>query len=97
MKTDPVIIRVSRNDPSDVFALFPAIPGTRDWATCTCYQHVGQHCSADYNLCIRASRPATKQEGKSLLQELQQIGYRPRIIRRAGRKYLNQRIATVQE
>jgi hypothetical protein len=70
-----VIFRISRNDSTDVYALFPEIPGTRDPSTCQCYQHDGQHSNADYAGCVRRSRPATPREYAALLAELRRIGY----------------------
>ena len=60
-----------------MFALFPADPADNYGYLCTSYQHIGQHCGADYDLCIRASRPATRREAAPLLTELRRIGYRP--------------------
>ena len=56
---DPVVIRVWKGNPDDVFALFPTDPADNYGRYCTSYQHVGQHSSADYGHCIRQSRPAT--------------------------------------
>lgn len=78
-----VVIRVSKTDPSDVFALFPADPADNYGDFCTCYQHVGQHSSADYHGCIATSRPATEAESSDLLRELVGRGYLPRVIRKA--------------
>lgn len=69
----PILFRISSNDKKDVYALFPTLPGTYERHTCTCYQHVGQHSSADYNWCIASSRPATPEEYSDLLKELTQI------------------------
>ena len=76
---DPVVIRVWRSDADDVFALFPVLPADNYGYLCTSYQHVGQHSSADYDLCVRKSRPATAEEARPLLTELRKIGYNPRI------------------
>lgn len=80
---DPVVIRVWNGDDSDVFAIFPTIPASENGLYCTAYQHVGQHCAADYHGCIRESRPATAAEAASLLAELTRLGYRPQVINRA--------------
>ena len=80
--TDPVVIRVWKSNNSDVFALFPTIPAFGHYVTS--YQHVGQHASADYNLCLSKSRPATEAEAAPLLEELRQRGYNPRPIKRAS-------------
>ena len=84
--TVPVVLRAWRTD-GGVFALFPTLPadehGVNIGHYCNAYAHVGQHGGADYRLCIRTSRPATATEGAPLVQELERIGYRPRIIQRA--------------
>ncbi len=80
---DEVIFRVSNEDGS-VFALFPYNPATDRYVTS--YQHVGQHCAADYNGCIASSRPATPEEYADLLQELRDREYNPRVITRAGHR-----------
>ena len=70
----PVIFR--KDHPAgggDVFALFPTIEGSP--GHCTCYQHVGQHGSADYNRCIYTSTLATPEEYADLLAELVDYGY----------------------
>ena len=96
MRSDPVLIRVWKGDPDDVFALFPTDPADNYGHFCTCYQHVGQHGSADYGHCIASSRPATKAEARPLLQELRRIGYRPRVIRRASPLHRAQRQAAAR-
>ena len=93
MRSDPVLIRVWKGDPDDVFALFPTDPADNYGHFCTCYQHVGQHGSADYGHCIASSRPATKAEARPLLQELRRIGYRPRVLQRASRRHHDERLS----
>lgn len=78
----PVIFRKDRT--GDVFALFPTDCADNTGRYCGCYQHVGQHCSADYDHCIRNSRPATPAEYADLKTELERIGYTLRVIRRAS-------------
>jgi hypothetical protein len=80
---DPVLIRVWKGHDRDVFALFPVLPADNAGNLCTSYQHIGQHAAADYGLCIRNSRPASKVEAADLLAELRGIGYNPRPIKRA--------------
>ena len=80
--TDPVVIRVWKTDPRDIFALLPAHPADRFGRKCASYQHLGQHGIADYDHCIRQSRPATAEEAAELLGELRRIGYNPRVFRR---------------
>jgi hypothetical protein len=66
-----------RESHPQVYALFPNIEGSP--GQCTCYQHVGQHASADYAGCITKSRPATPAEYAGLKRELESIGYTLRI------------------
>lgn len=76
-ETTPVIFRVWREDGKDqeVFALFPTIPADNYGYLVTSYQHVGQHCSADYSVCIAHSRRAFIGEYADLWSELEAIGY----------------------
>ena len=87
----PVVIRVWKDDPDDLFALFPTDPADIDGRYCGCYQHVGQHGSADYHGCIANSRPATEAEAAPLLEELRRTGYNLRVIRRAAYRYHEER------
>lgn len=93
---DPVVIRVWKGDDADVFALFPAEPADNYGHYCTSYQHIGQHAGADYSHCIASSRPATRAEARSLLQELRRIGYRPRVLQRASRRHHDQRLSAAR-
>ena len=93
---DLVVIRVWRNDPDDVFALFPTDPADNFGRYCTSYQHVGQHSSADYHHCIRNSRPATRREAVPLLTELRRIGYRPHVLKRATGRHHDQRLSAAR-
>ena len=81
MEPTVVIFRVDR--VGVVFALFPELPTDREGLYCTCYQHVGQHCAADYFGCIADSRPATPAEYADLFVELQHRGYNMKIRQRA--------------
>ena len=81
-----VIFRKEKTKPYEVFALFPEIPGSVSAHTCLSYQHVGQHSAAEYNHCIRTSRPAKPEEYKALKKELEQIGYVLDIRSRSGRR-----------
>jgi hypothetical protein len=71
-----VIFRKDRPDKygfhtNDVFALMPEIPTDMYGDYCVCYQHIGQHGSANYHLCIRASKPASPEEYAELKAELE--------------------------
>ena len=55
----------------------------------TCYAHVGQHGSADYDHCIESTKPAKQAESLTLKQELETLGYKIRIVKRRNyKKYL---------
>lgn len=78
-----VLFRIDRrDDPRDVYALFPDLPADRAGRYCTCYAHVGQHSSADYAGCVARSRPARPEEFASLARELTGRGYTLRLARR---------------
>ena len=47
----------------------------------TCYAHVGQHSNTCYEY-YRECKPATEEEYKPLMEELQQIGYVVEVIKR---------------
>lgn len=65
-----------------VIALFPGLCGDYDINTCLSYQHVGQHGAASLGLLKnRATRPAKPDQYAPLLRELEQLGYKPRVVR----------------
>ena len=77
-----VIFRKDRDGFKDCFALFPELPADNQ-DHCTCFQHVGQHCAADYRGCIGNSDPAKPAEYADLQRELEQRGYDLTIRKRA--------------
>ena len=81
MECTAVVFRMDREGV--VFALFPELPADNRGFYCDCFQHVGQHCAADYYGCIRHSRPATPTDYADLLAELTQRGYRLEVRKRA--------------
>ena len=81
METTIVIFRMDRE--GIVFALFPELPSDTQGFFCTAYQHVGQHCGADFQGCIAQSRPAKADEYTALFNELERRGYHLQINRRA--------------
>lgn len=76
-----------------VYALMPEICGTYKVGTCQCYQHVGQHSSADLQYCIAKSRPATPAEYAGLLAELLRLGYAVTVIQRTPANAFDLRMA----
>jgi len=81
IETTVVIFRMDREGA--VFALFPELPADNYGYFCTCYQHIGQHCTADYQGCIAESRQATPAEYADLEAELRQWEYDLEIRQRA--------------
>lgn len=74
-----VVFRVWRDDGT-VLALFPE--EVHNGHLCVCYAHVGQHGGADYNGCLRLTRPAKPEEYAPLARELESIGYHLHISQR---------------
>ena len=81
MESTVVVFRIDREGV--VFALFPELSADNHGFYCNCFQHIGQHCAADYYGCIAASRPATPTEYTDLFNELEQRGYRLEVRQRA--------------
>jgi hypothetical protein len=79
-----VIFRKDRDGFKDCFALFPEDPADIHGTYCSCYQHIGQHCAADYHGCIANSDPAKPAEYADLQQELEQRGYILSVRKRAN-------------
>jgi hypothetical protein len=94
-QTLPVVFRRWR-DTKSVFALFPSSPATYDGFFCDAFEHVGGHGGADYFGCINASDPVSVEDAADLKRELERIGYRLRVIKRASRKHHEARRATAQ-
>jgi hypothetical protein len=81
---NPATIVIFRRDCEGiVFALFPELPADYKGRYCTCFQHIGQHCAADYHGCIAQSDPAKPVEYAELLRELEQRGHNLTIRKRA--------------
>jgi len=78
MKKDIVVFRKYRN--GDIIALFPFM--NEGLNMCNSYMHIGQHGSADYNLVVSGTKPASKEEYADLFEELKQIGYNMEIRER---------------
>lgn len=75
-----VIFRVFKKE-GDVIALFPyEIADSK--GNCSSYQKIGQHGAADFEHCLKITRPARASEYESLLKELRAIGYTLRIKKR---------------
>jgi hypothetical protein len=77
-----IVFRVEKSGDfkGTVFALFPH--ECSHGYMVNCYQHVGQHSSANYQGCIASSRPATPKEYADLKAEMDSLGYNIRIVKR---------------
>jgi hypothetical protein len=83
MTREPETKVVFRKWPKgDILALFPEIPADIDGYHCQSYEHIGQHGTADYALCIRKTRPAAPGEYADLKEELEGRGYRLDVVTR---------------
>jgi hypothetical protein len=83
MSDTVVVFRRDRTGCKDCFALFPELPSDEYGNLCTAYQHVGQHCAADYHGCVAASDPASPADYRDLYEELERRGYHLTVRRRA--------------
>ena len=79
-----VVFRMWRESGQDeVIALFPY--EIADYiGNCWSYMQVGQHSSAAYNHVMSRSRPATELEYVDLKTELENIGYKLKVIERVN-------------
>jgi hypothetical protein len=83
MSETVVIFRRDRTGWKDCFAVFPELPSDEFGNLCTAFQHIGQHCAADYHLCVSRSDPAAPSEYADLYEELERRGYDLSVRRRA--------------
>ena len=68
-----VIFRIYQSE-NEVIALFPNEIADSECNICS-YMHNGQHSPADYDLVIKNTNPATKDQYTQLYNELVEIGY----------------------
>lgn len=90
MSADVVVFRRWK-DGFGVVALFPEIPADLDGRYCESYEHIGQHGAADYQGVIMATKPVRPKEYADLAEELRQIGYNLRPVKRATREHHERR------
>lgn len=91
----PVVFRRWR-DTGDLIALFPTQPADYQGWFVDSYMHVGQHAAADFYGVVRATTPASPVEAADLIRELERIGYRLKVIKRASWKHHEARRATAR-
>ena len=77
LKTDVIF----RNFKGEILALFPYMVWNYD-GDVTCYAHIGQHSSADYNYILTNSKPINNPKNLNLYKELIIIGYDLKIIKK---------------
>ena len=78
MKTNEHITKVifrKCNEFGEIFALFPDTGDNWSNGLIDSYASIGQHSGADYNHCIKTSKPASQKEYADLKTELESIGY----------------------
>jgi hypothetical protein len=64
-----------------IFAVLPHQVDTLQ-GDVTTYQHVGQHSTGDYNICINTSKPATEAEYSDLKAEMESLGYNLKVVKK---------------
>lgn len=90
MGTDVVVFRRWK-DGFGIIALFPEIPADLDGRYCESYEHIGQHGAADYHGVVMATMPVVPREYADLAEELRQIGYNLRRVKRATSEHHERR------
>jgi len=90
-KTDVMFRKdITKDFKGTIFAVFPHEVDNYRGDIMT-YQHVGQHSSGDYQVCLQQSKPATVEESADLKREMEGLGYDLNIVRRQNRdKYLKE-------
>ncbi len=90
MSEQETIIVIFRKWPKreggDVIALFPYEKSDFEGCYCTSYQHVGQHSGADFHGVVKVTKLATPAEYADLKAELERIGYKLIVRKRANWK-----------
>lgn len=84
MDKEKTLVIFRRFSSGEIIALFPAVAVTSDGALCSSYTRLGQHGTADYNAIRAVTSPAYPTEYDALRRELESLGYRLRIAKRAS-------------
>jgi len=79
-KQTAVVFRKYNN--GEILALFPYEDHSYLDNNCVSYMHIGQHGAADYIGCIYDTKPAKEEEYKDLFEELENIGYNLKVIKK---------------
>lgn len=79
----PVVFRKwPKKEGGDILALFPTME-EKEYHVLS-YEHIGQHGSANFNLCIQNTKAAKPEEYADLKAELEQIGYKLKVYARGS-------------
>lgn len=86
---DVIFRKWPKTEGGDVIALFPGLAGNAQPHTCSSYQHVGQHGTADLGALTHTLAKATPEEYADLKRELESPPYRYilRVVQRVTRKH----------
>lgn len=91
--TDKTKVIFRKWKPGAVIALFPEIPADSTGYAMLSYMHIGQHGACSYTAALY-NELASPAEYADLYAELEQIGYKLKVIRRATyRHYLTRKRA----
>ncbi len=83
MTTEPVtIVQFRKFKDGQVIAIFPELEGSSIDYSCLSYMHVGQHDSCDPIGLKDTTKPASEAEYANLKRELEDNGYRLRVVKR---------------
>jgi hypothetical protein len=96
MNAEVVVFRRWKNTGT-IIALFPELPADIMGRYCDAYEHVGQHGGADFQGVIQQTVPVELYECEDLIEELENIGYVLRPIKRASQLHHEKRRQTARE
>ncbi len=83
-RIDRVLFRRWSGEPRTIIAILPDVPSSLGMAMM--YEHIGQHGEGDYALVLPRTIPALPEEYGGLKKELEQIGYKLRVIKRLNKR-----------
>lgn len=91
--TVPVVLRAWKPD-GELLALFPTLPANLNGDLCDSYGFCDGQSGADYHGCIRQSHPVDSAGvRRELIQRLERLGYRLRVVKRATQAMHDERYA----
>jgi hypothetical protein len=96
MNSETVVFRRWKNTGT-IIALFPELPADIFGRYCDVYECIGQHGGAFYHGVIQQTVPVELYECEDLIEELENIGYVLRPIKRASQLHHEKRHQTARE